>query len=325
MAYTTGSRLTQANPAEDMYNLIAAAFTAHAAYEFVETWVVTTATHHVWKCKGALNSMGADYFLVFSRLNAAGSLSLNVALCEQYNATTHVISKAVPTITSTAATPQADGTFTAATTTLSTQTTSETNVFRAQATGSTSAYDYWLITTNDGFWFGTRVGSSNYGFLVSTYDKLITPASADVFPVVLMGTGTSASESTSSIAGGCTRHPLVTTSQARMWGVRALLSAGSVLAWTSPMNVYGASVGNPGSLYQEGRPLASRVAVVNWATVTTYSSAATGDVRGLFRNLLISQATAAVVMGDTITVGSDVYVHMGTGTTYTTWYNTSAA
>lgn len=61
MTYTSNS-LTSANPAADLYTAIASALTS-AGFTLVDTQVISTRTHKVWKSAGGSNSAALDWYL----------------------------------------------------------------------------------------------------------------------------------------------------------------------------------------------------------------------------------------------------------------------
>lgn len=87
MTYSTGS-LTSANPAADLYTALASALST-AGFTLVDTVVISTRTHKVWKSAAAGNSMTLDWYLdVAYTTTGAGDLWLGAF--EGYDATTHL-------------------------------------------------------------------------------------------------------------------------------------------------------------------------------------------------------------------------------------------
>lgn len=87
MTYTTGS-LTSANPAADLYTALASALTT-AGFTLVDTVVISTRTHKVWKSAAGSNAHGLDWYLdVAYTTTGAGGMWLGAF--EYYDPATHL-------------------------------------------------------------------------------------------------------------------------------------------------------------------------------------------------------------------------------------------
>jgi hypothetical protein len=316
VALTSGSRVSQANPAEDLATLINTAITAHSNWQFVEDYTVSTTKWSVYKCLGAGNSIGSDYYVFFNRLTTAGTTVLyGPGAAETYTTGTHSYGHPCPVPSTSNATPASDGSSGGATVYALAATQQPTTLQAQDLTTSTSAYDYWIAVNNDGLWIGTRVSTTNYGAIVGPLDSLVdTPATNDPFP--LAQSYLRLASNNSNTYASTSRHALVTTAQPRMWGlINPATSADIYVTWPNAALV--GAVGGTGELYQAGKAVGARVVAMTWAGCPSVSyggnqaASVVGRNRGLWRHLLSYSLGAGVVIGDTVTVGAATYMYTG--------------
>lgn len=314
MTYISGTRTLQANPAEDLYSIVAADLADHPNWTFIEDVTLATYKYSVWRC-GPLNSTGAPYYVFFHRTNANGT-GLGIGLAEDWNTATKAFLRGAPTASTTARTPNADYSITGNT---------ETSLYNAAAGGvnmliqtvvlDTSSFDYWFASNNDGFWLGARVGTAAaQGIVCGSFDSLVVdPATNDPRPLMI---GHNTANTTSAAFTVFTRHPFASGSAAHWWGAYEWYTN---LTWPS-LAVLGTVGGTTGDLFQQGKAVGARVVMRTFAlqrTVTTQ-----GQNRGLYRHMLWFGNAAGVTVGDTITIDSTTWVYTGKGGVY---YEATAA
>lgn len=164
MTYITNS-LTSANPAADLYTAMAAALSS-AGFTLVDTVVISTRTHKVWKCAAANNAHGLDWYLdVAYTTTGAGHIWLG--MFEDYNATTHVGYRGI--YNSTADTNNAEATY----------------YSRYGATGYALETN-WTTVTNNVSVIQTQI--SNFAYWISiTGDRVIAMTSVRPTDVIYVG------------------------------------------------------------------------------------------------------------------------------------------
>lgn len=325
MTFASGSRTAQANPAEDLYTLIAAQLTAHGGYTFIEDYTITGFKHSVWRCNAAQNSSGVDYYLIFTRQTVAGAVSFYLGVSEGYTVGTHSVIRPAPNATSTTVTASANNAYNSTTETYAlTAAVNPVNLYQDLLVTSTSAYDYWIHVHKDGVNLATRVATTSYGIGCELFESLVlTPATNDPYPVLVYGANTASGTTTP--AGGMTRAPFLVAASGALARIFGLGDFGRVAAAEWPTQAVQGSVGGAGNLYQASKAVGSRLLVRSHSQQQATNGPETvGYNRGLFRTLLSYAIAAGVVTGDTVTVGTDVYVYVG-AVARQYWVNTSAA
>lgn len=321
MTFTSGSRASQANPAEDLYGLISTQLTAHGNWTFVEDYTVSTTKWSVWRCNAAGSSLEIDYFVMFSRSTAAGANLLYVAVAETYTVSTHSYGHPAPQGTSSTSTPAADGSYGGTTVyALSSSLGTISTLFTHSVTPG-ATYDYWIVVTNDGLTVTVKVGTTVYNFTLGTLDSLVpNPSVNDPVPLGI-GSSVSAGNTTTACQAMMTRHPLVTTAHARLWGITPVNGTGT--QW--PPAMVGSVGVAGGDRFYSDQPVGVKVLARTWAYENGSSALTAGVNRGLWRHILMFN-TSSVTVGDTVTVGGETYVCINNPSgTVGIFYNTSAA
>lgn len=324
MTFVSGSRTGEANPAEALYNVVAGELTAHANWTFVETWDAgASARWHVWKC-GTANSAGVEFHVLLGYSPAAGATGLGVALVEGYRTTDHMFNHPAPYTSSSNFTPAADSSY-GGTTYYAAPANVQNygNLFVPVQYTSASAFDYWIAVNNDGLMLVSRTGTSSYPVILGTYDSLIVDSAVnDPYPLVISQMNTGVSSSTPSASA--TRHPMVTTAQPRLFGV--MTPAMPSMTWLPAIAGVGqAGIAASGDVYLNNEPSAGRAMVMTWSGYYG-NPAVVGKVRGLYRHIINVNPGSGVAVGDTISMGGETYMYLGSsGGWDTPWYKISAA
>ena len=292
MAYATGS-LTDANSSLALYNVLAGLLTT-ANYTLVDTVVISTRTHKVWKSAAANNSMNLDWYLDVA-YTTTGVGPVHLTPFEYFDPATDLGYR---------------GAYNGSGTTIETTYYSrygatgyalETNWFGAQLGGgilTSASFSYWLSVTGDrviglsslapyflrytGFYeptarFSAMAGASNYPLIKAEFN--------DAFGAITSG------------KAGVTRVPKVTLfAESVGWqyqgGVGPELS-GLVTRGGSPVTA----------------PDSTAPAIACRATVG-YPLGVQGfdPLPGYLRDVLFTRSDNTIVRGDTFTVGADTYV-----------------
>lgn len=328
MTYATGTFANSATPAGSMVTAMKNALGLNTNWSFIETFTDSAGyTHDVYKCGGAGNSAGADFFIgIVKQSNTATQVSIEAF--EQYNATTHQYTRPVPWINgSSQVSPTSVGTADETPRTLLANDSTNTRVYplfqsiNLSTTGGT--FDYWIIVTVNGLFAMSRVGttaSGKYAGLIDTFVYL--PATNDPVPLCVadltIGQGIFSNGQNFNSYAAMSRASLQgTTARYNPWGIIAPSYSDATTSWTYPANV-GISTSVP-DLLQNGVPLASRVtAIVD--TVNIYGANVVGRVRGLFKDMLRVVMGSGAAQGDTLVINAHTYVAVGNGL----WLDTQA-
>lgn len=170
---------------------------AHAAWSLVEEFTATSGTvrWYVFQCDDASSGLSKDFHVVLGRTLSTGELKF--ALCEDYNSTTHTMSRFVPVIAGNYAYDSVGAnplTYVLGTSPFSGS--SNTPLYNTWTPGGTSA-KFWLIVDDDAItaaWSGLTEGFIRYGAYIPLTDL------TNNCPIMMMGHST---------AGGITRNPAV--------------------------------------------------------------------------------------------------------------------
>ncbi len=195
------STITSANPAADLYTALASALSGEG-YQLVDTVVISTRTHKVWKCPAANNSAGVDFYLDVA-YQTSGTGYLQVMPFEDYNATTHLAFRgAVATSATTLDAPT--GSFHGA-----------TGYALESAPGGITAATANVLR-------GGSLPVTSFGYWISvTPDRVIMLTSVDATHINYVGLYTPSTEYAAAAAGG-----LVPLCVLRLWGTSANGNAG---------------------------------------------------------------------------------------------------
>lgn len=304
MTYITGT-ITDANPAAALYTALAPALTA-AGYTLVDTVVISTRTHKVWKSAAANNTYALDWYLDIA-YTTTGAGNLFVCPYEFYDPATDLAQRGPQYVSSTTIEQTFFSQFGATAHTLE---QASANVFAGAntlmaLTCSTASFGYWISVT------GNRVlllGSNTPGVVV--YAGFYTPVAAfaatggaALFPLVLAsvqepGTATPAGTVTTTRAG-VTRLPRLPTG-AINW---ALQSAGIMPAY-GQNSAYSSLTRIPdGSISMLGGRYVSPLLL---SVIST--TGVSGGTYGVLDGLTGGWSAATVTRGDTITIDGNPWI-----------------
>ena len=295
--FTTGV-LNAANAAalgQALANQIRDDLVADPAWELVEEYVPATVMHwYVFRCLGAQSGLFADYYVVMGRTLATGSLRF--AICEDYNSTTHVMSKfSANSTTAHAYDAQGrhQGTFTLATSQFA-STGGQPKYIEFLPSGTSLKWS--MIVEEDAF-VGLFNGATD-GFVdIGTYVPLSDPPSA--MPILHQGGA--------STQGGVTRNPAVAGITPTQPDVMTVLAGGSS---GSPSGV---PYGFRGSLTYGDKLQGNAKMVCPWA-VTMSSSAAGweesyGELLGYTKRMRVGETPpAGFAWGDAYVLNGSLWV-----------------
>lgn len=298
MTYISGNIPPTANPGLDLYNAISASLSA-AGLTLVDTVVISTRTHKVWKSPAASNLYGDWYVDIVYPTTGAGPLVM--IPYEDYNAASDLGIRGPLSGVGT-------NTFAPETTYYS----------RYGATGQTLESALWMPTGSTTTGFGFTTGTGGFGYQISiTPNRIVgqtslmtaelvycgffepTPeyAAANagfVFPLVVLNPTNS-----NKVGGiGYTRFPKITASQE----MRRQYQAGIL----SVLVAYPTPTLNTGSTAAQGSYILNRVPL---STEYTYwSSGLAMATYGWLRDVGLAIMDSSVARGDTVTIGTDTWI-----------------
>lgn len=315
MTYITGT-LTSANPAADLYTQqIAPALTA-AGFTLVDTVVIGTRTHTVWKSAAASNSQNLDWYLdVLYTTTGSGSIWMNCF--EMYDPATHLGYRGGYNVS---------GTFAIETAFFSrygaTGYALETNWYTITAinggysnngfTLSTSAFSYWISITTDRVIGMTSMKTDlvSCGFYVPSADFLARAGSAS-FPLWVGNALNGAGAVTYGYVnvGALTRYPLIPSGKSAYGTYSPYMGRISESGMLLDDPIGDVTGTNGTGLVTHG----PRGAALNigWSS-SSYSTpgAANWDTirAGTVRDILVFYASSTVTRGDTITINGEQWI-----------------
>lgn len=324
MAYASGTVTSNATPATALISALEAQLSIHAAWAFVEEYVVATKTYRIWKNLGTANGFGSDWYLILTRLTA-GTGNVDVQTCEVYDTATHTTLRPAPyevfASPQTLMTPAADfsyGTAPNPLTGVSGSAAGNDKLYPVTLGTSSTAYDYWFVLSSSNLTVVTRVTATVTTCHVGLFDTLVTSTPVDPFPLVI--TKMEGTESNVTSVGAFTRMPRQQLSTVQYQFSMKDHTQQSYAWWTNQASVsqVGGAVAVATDILQNNRPVASRAITAHRLGAT--QPADVGFARGLLRHIALINVTG-VAAGDTITIGADTWVYMGIRTH---WMNSSA-
>ncbi|MFD6699678.1 MULTISPECIES: hypothetical protein [unclassified Microbacterium] len=300
MAYITNT-ITSANPGLDLHTAMASALTT-AGYTLVDTVVISTRTHKVWKCPAANNTAGLDWYLDIA-YPTTGNGNMSILPFESYDPATHLALRGIIASGSTtidATTFSVNGATSAALESASNCLHAGNAVAGNQLVLTTSSFGYWISIT------GNRVialTSADPTFVVyagmhSPSGAHATAAGAKLFPLIFAKINAFSANSTStnapsSTACGLTRLPQLSSLTSTGW--RYQLQAASAFPLAALPQIPSGATG--------AFPLATSP-ILAIAGIADLTQGAQGWW-GTFYDLMLVNAAATVSRGDTITIGTD--------------------
>lgn len=324
MTYASGAISSNATPATALIAQIETTLATHAAWQFVEEFSAGSTTYRIWRNLGTANGFGQDWYLIMHRASA-GTGSVFFAAAEQYNTSTHAHSRPCPAepqgiSASNGPVPDADFAYsgTYPLTGSIGYVAGTDKLFTVQMSTSTTAFDYYYTVTSSGLMISTKVVSAITAGAIGLFDSLLTLGPPDPFPLMIFNIA--AGQSTNGSAGAFSRMP---RQQLNVPHQFAIQDHGTVQAtfWNQPVSVtvVGGTASVNNDKYQQSRPVACRALLA--CRQGLLAPADVGFARGLMKNMILLSVTG-VNAGDTVTIGTDTYVYMGSRTH---WMNASAA
>jgi hypothetical protein len=313
MSYHTGNVAATA-PASIMA-AVQPLIDAHAAWEFVETVVGSVATNvtDVYRCLGAVNSFGTDFYIGICR---TASSTLGVIIGETYNAGAKTFSKGAPHVASAGTLAvAADGSYgTARHVANENSLVAPTTGFLRAASftptaGAAPTGNWYLSVTND------RVVLASYnvaGVYVGLYDSFHA-AALDPFPLVTatLTHGTTFATTTVTANAG-TRDPNLSLTPQGAFA--AILGGGGWTPFYSPALAGGLASREPIS----NKWWRSRVPVIQQSVL--------GGMKGLLKDVvLLSLSSIAEPVGDTVTIDAVAHTCVSPGSIYPEINNAGSA
>lgn len=273
---------------------------AHAAWELVEEFTPASGAvrWYVFRCLATASGLPANFYVVVGRTLSTGELRF--AICEDYNATGHVMSFFPSNGSSSTINYDSSG-RNPATYALSTVVfpTSMPNPRHLDWTPSGTSTKYWITADDDGFSVAFN-GASN-GFVHCGAYSPLTEALID-FPLQIMGS----SDST----GGVTRNPSVASTTAAAYAM--VIEGGG--SGVGSAGQYGPALGFRGDLRYNDKLQANQRPVaeqgMNMYAWTTDAPQQNGWALGKQKRMRLGggQAPAGFAFGDAYALGGSLWV-----------------
>lgn len=295
MAYITGT-ITSANPGADMYAALAPALTT-AGFTLVDTVVISTRTHKIWKSPAAGNAQNLDWYLDVA-YSTSGTGDMWFFPMEFFDPATHLAYRMVLSGSNFSVIEQTYYSPNGAT---GYSLENASWIIRApNATAlslimTTSAFGYWISVTSNRLIALSSADPSAmvYSGFFTPRAEHVTAAASSLFPLVYIknnGTTSGASTSPANVSAAVTRLPKAASLAGSGWGGFAQVSASSVYAPALPGVT--TVVSNP------------QLFPLSVAASAAHSPGGTlGTVDGMALTWM-----GAVVRGDTVTVGADTWI-----------------
>lgn len=298
MAYITGT-LNSVNPSLDLYNLVAPAMVT-AGYTLVDTVVITTRTHKIWKSP-ATNIHGVEWFCDVTYVTT-GAGHLYFTPYEFYDPATDLAYRG-PTYGNVSGTPDAvyNARYGASGFSLEHANWGVNPALDstyAVQTSLASGFGYWISVTIDRVLALTTLAPTGIRYCgLYEQDPIVKAAVVTVFPLIsaIVGGGSNASNGSQNTQS-LTRYPGISFS-VNFWDMLAS-TTGSEYQEAIPTNQLPA-----GSTATYGGRYAWRVPVKVRTVAMTYAAR-----WGHLYDVLAMPSTTAISRGDTLTVGADTWV-----------------
>lgn len=323
MTYISGN-ITSANPAADLYALMDPAF-ASAGFTLVDTVVISTRTHKIWKSNAANNQAGLDWYLdVTYTTTGAGSIWLSPF--EDFNAVTDIGTRGPIFDTTTTIEGTYFSKYGATGSALETNWMAATGTIN-QITLSTASVGYWMSITQNrviamsslapsrlvycGFWepntaYSTNAGAALYPLIVGSLDSYLTSTTGttDGYAAVTRAPRATTFSRWNRIATFWTGHFFPHHPEGG-YGVLGAADASPFLGTIPPRGKYVYVLMNPST------------GTFTAGTVYANNSIAAVNV-GRAKDALSFLSTSTVTRGDTVTIDGDTWVLTSSHATYLT-------
>lgn len=325
MTYISGN-ITSANPAADLYAQIDTALSS-AGFTFVDTVVITTRTHKIWKSNAANNTANVDWYLDVT-YTTTGTGSIWLGIFEDYNATTDIGYRGIVWDTTTTVEQTYFSKYGATGYALETNWTGATNTFN-QIDLSTAAFGYWISITQNRIIAMTSLSATKlvYCGVWEPNTAHSTYAGAQVFPLIVgsLDTYLSSAAGTAATNAGVTRAPRAPSIS--RWTRAGVFWSGHSIA-NHPDGGYGAiGAGDVSPFLGAIQPRGKYIYVLlNQSAANSFSSDnaqyalnanAPANV-GRAKDVLSFLAAATVTRGDTVTINGETWILTSKATSYYT-------
>lgn len=305
MAYASGTITSSATPAIDLISLVEAMLTTHAAWTFVEEYTLSTQVSRVWKCDGALNGYGQDFYIILYRLTASDATDVTILAAEQYNSTTHLVIRGCANPGSTA-TPEPIYNSRYGDTGYAFN-YGNWNIY-CTVSASSATFDYYIRVTNNSI-LVVSSASNGYGIGAGLFTPLF-PSQPNEFPLAQFHWGNKGSDNSSSVS----RRPSITTSITDAFGI--------YYSYATTNSAYETLIGGIADtsdpMYQSDGPVGARFLIRH-----TYTTG--GSYRGYLSDIMVFSQHTDVSVGDTIQINGELWVCFSDSGSYGLWANTVAA
>lgn len=286
MVYATADVLASPEPTNVLRAAITTAIAGHPGWELVKDYTSGAYTCRTWKCKGASNGYGTDFFVtLFWGTASSATASMFWACSEQFNATSNLLIRPCANPASTL-TPEATWASAYGATGYG---PSASQIHTGVTTAvSTVAMTYWIKVTKRGIF--VKTSSDTYG----TYAGLFEPlwGHPQEFPIWLWEIGDADVDG----AGSVSRRPACAgISMTDAFAVESHIDTGTHCLST-PMG----SLPFGRELYG-GKTIGSRY-------LLRHANGQNGEIRGLAWDCLVFMQEADVARGDMVTVDGHTYV-----------------
>ena len=306
MAYQTGT-VSDANSSLALYTVLADLLTA-AGYTLVDTVVISTRTHKVWKSAAANNSMNLDWYLD-AAYTTTGVGPLHLTPFEFFDPATDLGYRGPYNV----ADPIVDATYSSRYG--NTGYALETNWF-SSASGSygtattSTTFVYWISVTGDRViaLSSTQPDIVQYAGFYAPAPLYASAAGAKLFPLIRTHLAFQSASGSSGSFGLTRIAPLAVnmTTSSGYWSVMGYSrpEVGDALMATTPPIGTISPFGTP--------PTAVRLSVGNYHT--GLSGYLATPVFGYLRGMFTVRPTPATVRGDTVTINGVTHVVTNGGT-----------
>jgi len=309
MSYISGVISSSVNPAADLYAAIAPALTS-AGYVLVDTVVISTRTHRVWRSPAAGNAQNVDWYLDVA-YTTAGTGSVWLSPFEDFNPTSDLGFR---------------GPYLMATSTMET-----TYYSRYGATGHALETNWTTVSTatnsldassaNLSYWISVTanrvIGITSLNAQKIVYCGYFKPnaehtahAGAALFPLIVGNLLDSSAISAGNSSVVATRVPRTTVIGGWIYATRLWSYGSNAAIPEGGSGVVGDVSNNPfiGAVTPRGRKVyvlfVSNTTSAGFAATNSSSSAIVGELYDIY----VFGATATVARGDTATISGETWV-----------------
>jgi hypothetical protein len=307
MTYITGTVGASANPGADLYALLAPALTS-AGYTLVDTVVISTRTHKVWKCAAANNSQTLDWYLdVAYPTSGAGNMTL--LPMEFYDPATHlayrfVYGQSTATLETTFYSRFGASGFALEDTT--NWPVNASNVVVLAFNTSTAAFGYWISVTGDRVAALSSVlpGTILYVGMCTAHPLHVAAVGASAYPLLALAMDTTVGNALWTSTAGSVNTPMLMTRAPKLTTIPS--SWGSL--WGA-MPAVGTQITVPGPASTFTQAMGVRVVCPIWVMFRSGYG-----VVGTLIGVTYATSSTSITRGDTVTIGADTWVTNTQGT-----------